>query len=219
MVLDPVPEVVLLHEVSHHQISRHLPSSHEFVDIILNNDVVLNLERTVVYDSFNIMLVQLDDLISFANIHHIASLHLLRIYGSFGIQYGLLHAFVIVKLPVYSDSGVVVEDIQLSLQVFHQVASSSLLGRVSTSVWRTPLISHDVIINHRLLLNIRLNRVRSRRAVFLHNIHNLVHFFSQAQDREISNSIEQIIVKWSPFINFYLLVDLLPLLGRRLHST
>ena len=173
-----------------HQTSCHLPSSHEFVDVILNNDVVLNLERTVVYDSFNIMLVQLDDLISFAYVHHIASLHFLRIYRSIYVQHGLLHAFVIVKLPVYSDSGVVVEDIQLSLQVFHQVASSSLLGRVSTSIWSTTLISHDVIVNHRLLLDIRLNRVWSRRAVFLHNIYNLVHFFPQAQNREITNSIE-----------------------------
>jgi len=85
MILDPGPEMVLLHEVSPHYIPCHLPTSHEFVDIILNNNVVLNLERTVVYDGFKVMLVQLDDLIRFAYIHKIRSLHFLRIYRSIGV--------------------------------------------------------------------------------------------------------------------------------------
>ena len=87
MVLDPVPEVILCHEVSHHHAPCHLTTSHELVDVILNYNVVLNLERTVVYDSFNIMLIQFDDLIGFAYIHEVGPLHFLRIYGCFRIQH------------------------------------------------------------------------------------------------------------------------------------
>lgn len=66
-----------------------------------------------------------------------------------------------------------------------------------------------MIINHRLLLDIRLDRVWPRRVVFLHNIDDLIYFFPQTEDREITNSIKKIIVKRAPLIYFYLLVHLL----------
>lgn len=55
MVFDSIPEVILWQKVSHHNVLCHLPIPHKLVDIILNDDVILDLERTVVHDGFDIM--------------------------------------------------------------------------------------------------------------------------------------------------------------------
>ena len=38
------------------------------------------------------------------------------------------------------------------------------------------------------------------------DVNKLIHLFPQAENRQITNSVEQVIVKWSPLVNLYFTV-------------
>lgn len=119
MVLDSLPEIVLLHKVSLFYSLCHFASLHKLIYTILYDDVIFDLDRAVIHNRIDIIFVQFDNLISPTNKHKVCPPHFLRIRA----LCRLLHPFVVIKLPVYPNCSIVLKNVKLPSEVIDQVAT------------------------------------------------------------------------------------------------
>lgn len=145
----------------------------------LDNLIISNLLRTIFYDRLDIIFVQLNDSLGLVDVHIVCPLQISWIMVAMS---WLIHILISIELPVYPNSSIVLEDIQVLFELIHQIittwltlisswshASALISTLVCTSMTTmSSMIVHAILITIELLLLLKicLNAIDSTLSIF-----------------------------------------------------
>ena len=146
----------------------------------LDNLIISDLLRTIFYHRLDIIFVQLNDLFGLVDVHIVCPLQISWIVVAMS---WLIHILISIELPVYPNSSIVLEDIQVLFEFVPQIITSWLTlisswsdasALISTlictriSISMTTMIMHTILITVELLLLLKicLNAIDSALSIF-----------------------------------------------------
>ena len=87
----------------------------------LDNLIISDLLRTIFYHRLDIIFVQLNDSFGLVDVHIVCPLQISWIVLAMS---WLIHILISIELPVYPNSSIVLEDIQVLFELVHQIITT-----------------------------------------------------------------------------------------------